>query len=133
MLKWEHKYHLNGRGRWFILLVSPAIKEIPLGKRNVGLGLEGGVGINACSRVCESAWNWTFASIYISLSFVSDVHSGVAQKYQDMPGFMTDDILSCLLVINRKLSRGTFFVCHVTGVTKRRINTKFRTNSKCDY
>ena len=131
MLKWELKYHLNGRGQWIILLVSPAIKEIPPGKRNVGL--EGGVGVNACSRVCESAWNWIFASIYISLSFVSDVHSGVAQKYQDMPGFMTDDILSCLLVINLKLSRGTFFVCHVTGVTKRRINKMFWTNSKCYY
>ena len=33
-----------------------------------------------------------------------DVHSGVAQKYQNVPGFMTNDILGCLLVINWKLS-----------------------------
>ena len=46
-----------------------------------------------------------------------DVHSGVAQKYQYLPGFVADDIPSCLLVINRKL----FLECHVTGVIKRTI------------
>ena len=56
-----------------------------------------------------------------------------AQKYQHVTGFVTDDILSCLLVINRKLSRGTFLKSHATGVTKNRINTMFRTNSKRDY
>ena len=36
-----------------------------------------------------------------------------------MPGFVTDDILSCqLIVINRKLSRETFLECHVTDVIK---------------
>ena len=57
----------------------------------------------------------------------------VPQKYQHVPGFVIDDILSCLLVTNRKLSWGTFLECHVTSVTKRRINTMFRTNLKPDY
>ena len=55
---------------------------------------------------------------------MSDVPSGYAQKYQHVPGFVTDDIPSGPLV---------FLECHVTGVTKGRINTMFRTNSKPDY
>ena len=36
---------------------------------------------------------------------------------------VTDNTLSCLQETIRKLSRGTFFECHVTGVTKRLLNT----------
>ena len=55
---------------------------------------------------------------------------GVAQKYQHVLGFMTEEILSCLLVLNRKLSWGTLLECHVSGVNKQRINTMFRTRTR---
>ena len=61
--------------------------------------------------------------LYFPFLLLSDVHSGVAQKYQHVLGFVTDDIPIGLLVINRKLSLGTFLECHVIGVNKRRINT----------
>ena len=36
---------------------------------------------------------------------LSDVHPSAAQRYQHVPGFVTDDIFSSVLVINRKLNR----------------------------
>ena len=42
--------------------------------------------------------------IYFPFFLLSDVHTSVAQKYQHVLGFVTDDIPSCLLVINRKMS-----------------------------
>ena len=64
--------------------------------------------------------------LYFPFFLFSLVPAGVAQKYRYVPGVVTDDILNCLLVINRKLS---FLECHVTGVTKRRINTMFWTRN----
>ena len=61
-------------------------------------------------------------SYYILLQ-LSDVQPDDAKKYQDVMGFGTGDIFSCLLLTNRKSSLGPFAECHVTGVTKRRINT----------
>ena len=91
-----------------------------------------GTGVGECLFACM----WISMTLDIRhvpiLPFlpVVGLHPVDAQKYQHVPVFGTDDIFSCLLVIDRKLSWGTFWECHVTGVTKRRINTMFRTNAK---
>ena len=57
----------------------------------------GGGSVSACSHVSEYAWNWTFCMwLYFPLLLLSDVHSGVAQKYQHVSRFVTDDMLDQL-------------------------------------
>ena len=112
-----------------MLLASSRIKEIsPTGKRNsvqMGGGCEG-MGVSACSRVCVLAWNRILGMYpYFILFLLSNVHPADAQKYQHVLGFGADDIFSCLLVINQKMWWGTFWECHMTGVTKHRFNTMF--------
>ena len=95
-------------------------------------GMRGGG--NICSRIYELAWNWTLGMYPNFLRFLlSDEHLVDAPKYQQVLGFGTVDIFSCLLVINRKLSWGTVWEYYVTGLNKCRIDTMFRTNWKRGY
>ena len=95
----------------------------PTGKRN-SVQMSGG-------------WWWgrvvVLVRLYVWISMKLVDASGWCTEIQTYAGILTDDKFSCLLVIYQKLSWGTFWECHVNGVTKCRINIMFRTNSKCNY
>ena len=88
----------------------------------------GGPLVLVCVYVNQHETGHQHVPILHSFPVKSDVHPIDAQK--NVSGFGIYDIFSCVLEITRKL---TFLECQVAGVTKCRINTMFRTNSKCNY